>query len=46
MLTQSEVMTNHMVIPKNSLVQGDCLEIMKHIEDQSIDMILCDLPYG
>ena len=28
------------------LLQGDCLELMKDIEDQSIDMILCDLPYG
>ena len=25
---------------------GDCLELMKDIPDQSIDMILCDLPYG
>ena len=25
---------------------GDCLEIMKGIPDGSIDMILCDLPYG
>lgn len=25
---------------------GDCLEIMKDILDKSIDMILCDLPYG
>jgi DNA modification methylase len=24
----------------------DCLEGMKYIEDKSIDMILCDLPYG
>ena len=28
------------------LYQGDCLEIMKGIPDNSIDMILCDLPYG
>ena len=28
------------------LYKGDCLEIMKGIEDKSIDMILCDLPYG
>lgn len=28
------------------LYQGDCLEIMKKIPDKSIDMILCDLPYG
>ena len=26
--------------------QGDCLELMKDIPDESIDMILCDLPYG
>ena len=28
------------------LYHGDCLEVMKDIEDKSIDMILCDLPYG
>lgn len=28
------------------LKQGDCLELMKSIPDKSIDMILCDLPYG
>lgn len=28
------------------LRKGDCLEIMKDIPDKSIDMILCDLPYG
>lgn len=28
------------------LYKGDCLEIMKEIPDKSIDMILCDLPYG
>ena len=28
------------------LIQGDCLVEMKNIPDKSIDMILCDLPYG
>lgn len=28
------------------LLCGDCLELMKDIPDKSIDMILCDLPYG
>lgn len=28
------------------LKQGDCLELMKDIPSHSIDMILCDLPYG
>lgn len=30
----------------NRLYEADCLECMKHIPDGSIDMILCDLPYG
>ncbi len=30
----------------NKVLQGDCLELMKDIPDKSIDMILCDLPYG
>ena len=28
------------------LIQGDCLEVMPGLEDQSIDLILADLPYG
>lgn len=28
------------------LYRGDCLEIMKNIPSKSVDMILCDLPYG
>ena len=28
------------------LLNGDCLELMKDIPDKSIDLILCDLPYG
>ena len=28
------------------LKHGDCLELMKDITDGSVDMILCDLPYG
>lgn len=28
------------------LWQGDCLDLMKDIPDGSVDMILCDLPYG
>lgn len=29
-----------------TVIQGDCLEVMKDIPDKSLDMILCDLPYG
>lgn len=32
--------------PINELYHGDCLEVMKSIPDKSVDLILCDLPYG
>jgi len=28
------------------LLLGDCLDLMQTIPDGSVDMILCDLPYG
>lgn len=31
---------------KNKVIQGDCLDVMEMIPNGSIDMILCDLPYG
>lgn len=31
---------------KYKLYQGDCLEVMKNIEDGSVDLILTDPPYG
>lgn len=31
---------------KTHLICGDCLEIMPMIIDKSVDLILCDLPYG
>lgn len=30
----------------NTVHEGDCLELMWEIPDKSVDMILCDLPYG
>ena len=30
----------------NKLYEGDCLVYMKELPNESIDMILCDLPYG
>ena len=33
-------------MPDLTLWNGDCLEIMKQIPDKSIDLIICDLPYG
>ena len=34
------------MIELNKIYNQDCLEGMKLIDDKSIDMILCDLPYG
>ncbi len=34
------------MIEANQIIQGDCLEIMKDIEDRSIDLVLTDPPYG
>lgn len=33
-------------LDKNNIYHGDCLELMNGIPDKSINMILCDLPYG
>ena len=30
----------------NNIYLGDCLELMVEIPDKSVDLILCDLPYG
>lgn len=30
----------------NEVIEGDCLEVLKEIPSKSVDMILCDLPYG
>ncbi|AQQ71901.1 Modification methylase RsrI [Limihaloglobus sulfuriphilus] len=30
----------------NNLFEGDCLDIMTYLPDNSVDMVLCDLPYG
>lgn len=34
------------MLEQNKIYLGDCLEVMKDIDNRSIDMILCDLPYG
>lgn len=34
------------MIEINKIYLGDCIDIMKSIDNESIDMILCDLPYG
>ena len=34
------------VIGDCTLYLGDCIEVMPSIEAGSVDMVLCDLPYG
>lgn len=34
------------MVETNIIYNEDCLQGMKHLPDKSIDMILCDLPYG
>ena len=34
------------ILEINKIYNEDCLEGMKRIDDKSVDMILCDLPYG
>lgn len=29
-----------------SIIHGDCLKVMKSLPDKSIDLFVCDLPYG
>lgn len=43
-ITQDTVLTKSDLI--DSIFEGDCLKIMSMIPDNSIDMVLCDLPYG
>lgn len=31
---------------RNALFEGDCLDVLKQFPDASVDMVLCDLPYG
>ena len=33
-------------MPELTLYNGDCLEIMKELPEKSVDLIICDLPYG
>ncbi len=42
---EKEVQPVGCVLP-NTLVHGDCLEVMKYIPSGSVDMVLCDPPYG
>jgi DNA modification methylase len=41
-----EYISNKMDTYLNQIIQGDCLDVMPTLPDKSIDMILCDLPYG
>ena len=42
---EKDVQSVRCVLP-NTLVHGDCLEVMKYIPSNSIDLVLCDPPFG
>ena len=44
-ITQEELETVGKVNP-NTLIHGDCLEVMPFLDAGSIDAIITDLPYG
>jgi site-specific DNA-methyltransferase (adenine-specific) len=50
--TEEEIINNNNLKERpishfsDNVIEGDCLEVMKEIPSKSIDMILCDLPYG
>lgn len=51
LFTEAEITTSSPAIAKpfvsrSTFYHGDCLVEMDKIEDKSVDMILCDLPYG
>jgi DNA modification methylase len=33
-------------VEANSLILGDCLEVLPYLADSSIDAIITDVPYG
>lgn len=35
-----------MSLELNKIYHGDCLELLKDVPDNSVDCIICDLPYG
>ena len=45
-LDKREVLIYNKDMETSRIYLGDCLEVMPSIPDKSIDMILCDLPYG
>lgn len=33
-------------VEADTLILGDCLEVMSYLPDRSIDAVICDPPYG
>lgn len=45
---RDEGLSSVAIVPgeRDYLIEGDCLEVLAHVPDKSVDMVLCDLPYG
>lgn len=39
-------MNPYFTCEQGTLYQGDCLEVMKHLPEGSVDLVLTDPPYG
>jgi hypothetical protein len=44
--TRDSGASENVTVDLNNIYNMDCLEGMKSIADGTVDMILCDLPYG
>ena len=44
--TNQEAISSVGLVSQNTLVHGDCLDVLQYIPDGSVDMILADPPYG
>lgn len=45
-MSRNKEIYHNMSLKSNKVHQIDCIEGMKHLPDNSVDLILCDLPYG
>lgn len=40
------IMMNKIITDRYSLFNGDCIEVMRSLKDNSIDIVITDIPYG
>lgn len=45
-MTGGGMIDGNLTMDKATLLNGDCLELMPTLPDGSVDLVVCDLPYG